>query len=197
MEPTPVPAVFQSSELSRQLSARRLAHAIHSRAPSPSLRQAPALACGNCVIAKPSEITPRTAGALAQLLHAAGLPAGVFNLVHGLGAEAGAALVAHPDVHVISFTGGTATGRAVAAVAAPLFKKVSLELGGKASSAFREGGERGRPYSSLSSHRTLLSFSVTWILRQRSLRSCALRSRTMARREGASPLIGRCQPPQV
>ena len=103
-----------------------------------SFKVAPALACGNCVIAKPSEITPRTAGALAQLLHAAGLPPGVFNLVHGLGAEAGAALVAHPDVHVVSFTGGTATGRAVAAVAAPLFKKLSLELGGKVGGADSE-----------------------------------------------------------
>ena len=96
-----------------------------------SFKVAPALACGNCIIAKPSEVTPRTAGALAQILHAAGLPPGVFNLVHGLGAEAGAALVAHPDVHVISFTGGTSTGRVVASIAAPLFKKISLELGGK------------------------------------------------------------------
>jgi aminomuconate-semialdehyde/2-hydroxymuconate-6-semialdehyde dehydrogenase len=96
-----------------------------------SWKIAPALACGNTVILKPSEITPRTASALAQIVHAAGVPAGVFNLVHGLGAEAGQALVAHPRVLLISFTGGTVTGRAVAATCAPMFKKLSLELGGK------------------------------------------------------------------
>jgi len=92
---------------------------------------APALACGNGVVAKPSELTPRTADLLWDVLEEAGVPVGVANLVHGLGAEAGAPLVAHPDVDVVSFTGGTATGRAVAAAAAPTFKKLSLELGGK------------------------------------------------------------------
>ncbi|MEA3203763.1 MAG: aminomuconate-semialdehyde/2-hydroxymuconate-6-semialdehyde dehydrogenase [Thermoplasmata archaeon] len=92
---------------------------------------APALAMGNTVVAKPSELTPLTADALGRIAQEAGLPAGVFNLVHGLGAEAGHALVEHPDVKAISFTGGTATGRRVAATAAPLFKKLSLELGGK------------------------------------------------------------------
>ncbi|HUR62698.1 MAG TPA: aldehyde dehydrogenase [Candidatus Thermoplasmatota archaeon] len=92
---------------------------------------APALAMGNTVVAKPSELTPLTADALGRIVTEAGLPAGVFNLVHGLGAEAGQALVEHPDVKAISFTGGTATGKRVAATAAPLFKKVSLELGGK------------------------------------------------------------------
>jgi aminomuconate-semialdehyde/2-hydroxymuconate-6-semialdehyde dehydrogenase len=92
---------------------------------------APALAMGNTVVAKPSELTPLTADALARLTQEAGLPAGVFNLVHGLGAEAGQTLVEHPDVKAVSFTGGTATGRKVAATAAPLFKKLSLELGGK------------------------------------------------------------------
>jgi aminomuconate-semialdehyde/2-hydroxymuconate-6-semialdehyde dehydrogenase len=96
-----------------------------------SWKVAPALACGNCIVAKPSEITPRTASALADIIHAVGLPAGVFNLVHGLGGEAGSALVSHPDVRCVSFTGGTATGKLVAAAAAPLFKKLSLELGGK------------------------------------------------------------------
>jgi aminomuconate-semialdehyde/2-hydroxymuconate-6-semialdehyde dehydrogenase len=96
-----------------------------------SWKVAPALACGNTVIAKPSEITPRTASALAQIIHAIGLPPGVFNLVHGLGGEAGQALVAHSDVPLISFTGGTSTGKVVASTCAPLFKKVSLELGGK------------------------------------------------------------------
>lgn len=92
---------------------------------------APALACGNGVVAKPSELTPRTADLLWDVLEEAGLPPGVANLVHGLGAEAGAPLVAHEDVDVVSFTGGTVTGRAVAAAAAPTFKKLSLELGGK------------------------------------------------------------------
>lgn len=96
-----------------------------------SWKVAPALACGNCVIAKPSEITPRTASLLAEIIDAVGVPKGVFNLVHGTGAEAGSALVAHPKIRCVSFTGGTATGKVVAAVAAPLFKKLSLELGGK------------------------------------------------------------------
>jgi len=92
---------------------------------------APALAMGNAVVAKPSELTPLTASALGQILGEAGLPDGAFNLVHGLGAEAGQALVEHPEVRGISFTGGTETGAAVATTAAPLFKKLSLELGGK------------------------------------------------------------------
>lgn len=92
---------------------------------------APALAMGNTVVAKPSELTPLTADALCKILLEAGAPPGVFNLVHGLGAEAGQALVEHPDVKAISFTGGTATGAKVAATAAPMFKKLSLELGGK------------------------------------------------------------------
>ena len=92
---------------------------------------APALGMGNTVVAKPSEVTPVTAGLLAEIIYDAGAPAGVFNLVHGFGAEAGQALVAHPDVDGISFTGGTATGAVVAATAASSFKKLSLELGGK------------------------------------------------------------------
>jgi aminomuconate-semialdehyde/2-hydroxymuconate-6-semialdehyde dehydrogenase len=94
-------------------------------------KAAPALAMGNTVVAKPSELTPVTATVLAEILHEVGLPAGVFNLVHGLGGECGEALVGHPDVAGISFTGGTETGERVAAVAAPRFKKLSLELGGK------------------------------------------------------------------
>ena len=96
-----------------------------------SWKVAPALAMGNTVVCKPSELTPMTADALAHIIHDCGLPAGVFNLVHGLGPEAGQALVEHPDVPLISFTGGTATGKRVAVSAAPMFKKVSLELGGK------------------------------------------------------------------
>jgi aminomuconate-semialdehyde/2-hydroxymuconate-6-semialdehyde dehydrogenase len=94
-------------------------------------KAAPALAVGNTVVAKPSELTPLTAAALCEILADAGVPPGVFNLVHGLGPEAGQALVEHADVRAVSFTGGTATGARVAAAAAPRFKKLSLELGGK------------------------------------------------------------------
>ncbi len=92
---------------------------------------APALAAGNTVVAKPSEITPMTAYLLSELCIEAGLPKGVLNIVHGLGPKVGAALTEHPDVPMISFTGGTATGQQISRVAAPMFKKLSLELGGK------------------------------------------------------------------
>lgn len=92
---------------------------------------APALAAGNCVIAKPSEVTPMTAYLLSKICKDAGLPDGVLNIVHGHGHEVGQAMVQHPKVKAISFTGGTATGKAIASTAAPLFKKLSLELGGK------------------------------------------------------------------
>lgn len=92
---------------------------------------APALLMGNTIVAKPSEMTPLTANLLAETLDELNLPAGVFNLVHGLGPEVGQAIVEHPDIKAISFTGGTSTGKIVAATAAPMFKKLSLELGGK------------------------------------------------------------------
>nr|WP_317192724.1 aldehyde dehydrogenase [Gelidibacter pelagius] len=92
---------------------------------------APAIAAGNCVVAKPSEITPMTAYLLGEICKEAGLPNGVLNIVHGLGTTAGQAIIDHPDINAISFTGGTATGAHIARVAAPLFKKLSLELGGK------------------------------------------------------------------
>ncbi|HEV7166083.1 MAG TPA: aldehyde dehydrogenase [Gammaproteobacteria bacterium] len=92
---------------------------------------APALAAGNCVVAKPSEITPMTAYLFGELCMEAGLPTGVLNIVHGLGSKAGSALVDHPQVKAVSFTGGTSTGVDIAARAAPKFKKLSLELGGK------------------------------------------------------------------
>lgn len=92
---------------------------------------APALAAGNTVVAKPSEITPMTAHLLSQICQEAGLPAGVLNIVHGYGHKAGQAIIEHQDVPVISFTGGTVTGKKIAATAAPMFKKMSLELGGK------------------------------------------------------------------
>jgi len=92
---------------------------------------APALASGCTVVGKPSEVTPMTAFRLGELAEQAGLPAGVLNIVHGVGAKAGAALIEHPDVPVISFTGGTATGRSIAQTAGPMLKKLALELGGK------------------------------------------------------------------
>ena len=92
---------------------------------------APALAAGNTVVAKPSEITPLTAFLLSELCMEAGMPAGVLNIVHGLGGKVGAAITAHKEVPMISFTGGTTTGATIAKVAAPMFKKLSLELGGK------------------------------------------------------------------
>ncbi|OYU96534.1 MAG: 2-hydroxymuconic semialdehyde dehydrogenase [Bacteroidetes bacterium B1(2017)] len=92
---------------------------------------APAIASGNCVVAKPSEVTPMTAFLFSKLCIEAGLPKGVLNIVHGLGPKVGSALVAHPKITAISFTGGTKTGAEIARVAAPMFKKLSLELGGK------------------------------------------------------------------
>ena len=92
---------------------------------------APAIAAGNCVIAKPSEVTPMTAFLLGEICTEAGLPEGVLNIVHGLGILTGQAIVEHPNIKAISFTGGTTTGAHIARVAAPMFKKLSLELGGK------------------------------------------------------------------
>ena len=92
---------------------------------------APALAAGNCVIAKPSEVTPVTAFLLAKICIEAGLPGGVLNIIHGTGPGAGEAIVSHPEVKAISFTGSTRAGERIAAIAAPKFKKLSLELGGK------------------------------------------------------------------
>jgi aminomuconate-semialdehyde/2-hydroxymuconate-6-semialdehyde dehydrogenase len=96
-----------------------------------SWKIAPALAAGNTVVAKPSEITPMTAYLLSELCIKAGLPAGVLNIVHGYGHKVGAAITSHPDIPLISFTGGTKTGAEIARTAAPMFKKLSLELGGK------------------------------------------------------------------
>ncbi|HIO74708.1 MAG TPA: aldehyde dehydrogenase, partial [Candidatus Marinimicrobia bacterium] len=92
---------------------------------------APALAVGNCVIGKPSEITPMSAYLLSEICMDVGLPAGVLNIVHGYGNKVGAAMSVHPEIPVISFTGGTSTGRRIAEAAAPHFKKLSLEMGGK------------------------------------------------------------------
>ena len=92
---------------------------------------APALAAGNCVIAKPSEVTPKTAALLGEICQKAGLPDGVLNILHGSGANVGQAICQHKEIKAISFTGGSATGAAIAQLLAPTFKKLSLELGGK------------------------------------------------------------------
>jgi len=92
---------------------------------------APALATGNTVVAKPSEVTPMTAFLLGKICKEAGLPDGVLNIVHGTGQETGQAITEHPGIKAISFTGGTQTGAHIAKTAAPMFKKLSLELGGK------------------------------------------------------------------
>lgn len=96
-----------------------------------SWKIAPALAAGNCVIAKPSEVTPYTAYLLSQVVKESGMPDGVLNILHGEGGAAGDAIVKDPKIKAISFTGGTATGEYIARTAAPMFKKLSLELGGK------------------------------------------------------------------
>jgi aminomuconate-semialdehyde/2-hydroxymuconate-6-semialdehyde dehydrogenase len=96
-----------------------------------SWKIAPAIACGNTAIAKPSELTPMTAQLLCEICAEAGLPKGVLNVVHGTGPNVGSPITAHPKIGTISFTGGTVTGRKVAETCAPMFKKVSLELGGK------------------------------------------------------------------
>jgi aminomuconate-semialdehyde/2-hydroxymuconate-6-semialdehyde dehydrogenase len=96
-----------------------------------SWKIAPAIACGNTAIAKPSELTPMTAQLLCEICAEAGLPNGVLNVVHGTGPNVGSPITAHPKIGTISFTGGTVTGRKVAETCGPMFKKVSLELGGK------------------------------------------------------------------
>ncbi|MFY0644787.1 MAG: aldehyde dehydrogenase [Bacteroidia bacterium] len=96
-----------------------------------SWKIAPALAAGNTVVAKPSEVTPMTAYLLSEICEEIGLPAGVLNIVHGLGGETGNHIISHDDIDLVSFTGGTATGAHIASVVAPKFKKMSLELGGK------------------------------------------------------------------
>jgi aminomuconate-semialdehyde/2-hydroxymuconate-6-semialdehyde dehydrogenase len=103
---------------------------------------APALATGNTIVLKPAELTPLSANALARVMQKAGVPDGVFNIVHGFGAgEAGEALVAHPDVRAISFTGETHTGAAIMKTAAPHLKKLSFELGGKGASVITEDAD--------------------------------------------------------
>lgn len=96
-----------------------------------SWKIAPALAAGCTAVAKPSEITPYTAHLLGEICIEAGLPAGVLNIIHGTGPNVGESIVAHPHIHALSFTGSTVVGRRIATIAAPMFKKLSLEMGGK------------------------------------------------------------------
>ena len=104
---------------------------------------APALAAGNTMILKPSEEAPTCAAIFTEILHEAGVPAGVFNLVQGDGPTVGATLSSHPDVDMVSFTGSTRAGTAVAAAAAPTVKRVHQELGGKAPNLVLEGADLG------------------------------------------------------
>ena len=92
---------------------------------------APALAAGNTVVAKPSEVTPMTAYILSKICAEIDFPPGVLNIVHGIGSKIGDFLTGHEDTPIVSFTGGTQTGRHIAGIASPMFKKISLELGGK------------------------------------------------------------------
>ncbi len=96
-----------------------------------SWKIAPALAAGNTAVAKPSEVTPLTAYLLSEVCIEAGLPPGVLNIVHGLGPKVGEAIVSHPDIPMLSFTGSTKVGKRITEVAGPMFKKMSLEMGGK------------------------------------------------------------------
>ena len=110
---------------------------------------APALAAGCTMVLKPSELAPLDAVILAEILDAAGLPPGVFNLVHGDGAEVGAPLCAHPDVEMVSFTGSTRAGIAIAQAAAPTVKRVALELGGKSAAIVLDDGDLDRAIPAL------------------------------------------------
>jgi len=101
-----------------------------------SWKIAPALASGCTVVAKPSEVTPMTAYLLSKICIEAGLPAGVLNIVHGLGQHVGESINTHPDIKAISFTGSTATGRMIAKSAAATMKRLHLEMGGKIRPSF-------------------------------------------------------------
>ena len=104
----------------------------------------PALAAGNAVVLKPSELAPMTADLLTSVIAAAGVPEGVFGVVHGTGPVVGEALVSHPDVDMVSFTGSTKAGRRVSALAAETIKRVALELGGKSACVVLDDADLGR-----------------------------------------------------
>ncbi|OJU12454.1 MAG: aldehyde dehydrogenase [Caulobacterales bacterium 68-7] len=117
--------------LRRPCGVAALIVAANTPAPNFAWKVFPALICGNGIVLKPAEDTPASAWWLAKICEEAGLPKGLLNVVHGLGAEVGPALTGHPDVDVISFTGSTRVGRQIAETAGKDLKKVSLELGGK------------------------------------------------------------------
>ncbi len=107
-------------------------------------KAAPALAAGCTIVVKPAENTPLVARIFAECVHEAGVPAGVFNLVTGLGPVAGQALAEHPDVDLLSFTGSTAVGRRIGAIAAGMVKRVALELGGKSANVILPSADLAR-----------------------------------------------------
>ena len=109
----------------------------------PTWKMFPALICGNTVVLKPAEDTPYTAVKLFEILQRAGVPPGVVNLVQGRGEEVGVALVRHPDVHLVSFTGSAVVGREVAAACGQSLKRVALELGGKNAQIVMEDADLG------------------------------------------------------
>ena len=117
--------------LRQPLGVAALIMSFNTPLPNVAWKAFPAIFCGNAAVVKPSEHTPASASFFAQLALEAGVPAGVLNVVHGLGGEAGAALVEHPDVDLVSFTGSAATGRAINEAAARRLAKTCLELGGK------------------------------------------------------------------
>lgn len=106
-----------------------------------ALKVAPALAAGNTVVLKPSEVAPINAFILAEAIHEAGVPAGVFNLVTGVGAVVGEAIAGHPDIDMVSFTGSTRAGKRVAELASQTVKKVALELGGKSANVILDDAD--------------------------------------------------------
>ena len=106
-----------------------------------TLKVAPALAAGCTVVLKPSEVAPFNAFVLAEVMETAGLPKGVFNLVTGTGPKAGEALVRHPDVDMISFTGSTRAGKRISELAAQSVKRIALELGGKSASVILDDAD--------------------------------------------------------
>ena len=130
--------------LRQPLGVAALIMSFNTPLPNVAWKAFPAIFCGNAAVVKPSEHTPASASFFAQLALEAGVPAGVLNVVHGLGDEAGAALVGHPDVDLVSFTGSAATGRAINEAAARRLAKTCLELGGKNALVVCDDADLGR-----------------------------------------------------
>jgi acyl-CoA reductase-like NAD-dependent aldehyde dehydrogenase len=155
------------------------------------LKVAPALAAGCTVVVKPSEIAPLTAYVLAEVVHAAGLPPGVFNLVGGDGPSVGEALAAHSDVDMVSFTGSTRAGRRVSEIAAGTVKRVALELGGKSANVLLDDADfemavpAGVSHCCLNAGQTCLAWTRMLVPRSRQDEAIAL-----ARRRAESLRLG-------